>query len=146
VVSVFIRDVWKILHFLVVGVLHLRRNNVLAAGPFSQINSPATFAAEREVLDRLGHDLLADRTLQFVLWLDGHKSIVDGIHGLRATDHLVATLKVTEPKVENQVRHVGPEMGKDYRKRSSGSDVVQREDQEYGGQGDRIRKALIQVV
>ena len=50
----------------------------MPAGPFAQINQPATFAAEREVLGRFRSRFLADRTFRVDLGLARHESIVDG--------------------------------------------------------------------
>jgi hypothetical protein len=62
----------------VAGVLYRRGDHVLARGPFSEIDQPATFAAEREVL-RTDHDgLLANGTLQLNVAFPCHFSIVDG--------------------------------------------------------------------
>src|SRR5579864_865871 len=65
--------------YFVRDIAHRRRDHVLAAGPFTKINQPATFAAKREVLGRSLHGLLADRAFEFCLLLAWHSSILDRI-------------------------------------------------------------------
>jgi hypothetical protein len=77
-VVIIFTGVAKVLHFSVVGILHGRRDDVLSASPFAEINQPATFAAEREVFGSLRNRFLADRTFQLDLGLTRHDSIVDG--------------------------------------------------------------------
>jgi hypothetical protein len=50
---------------------------VLTAGPFTQINQPATFAAEREILSRALHRLFAGGALHLDFSLADHRLIVD---------------------------------------------------------------------
>jgi hypothetical protein len=70
-------------------VRHGRRDHVLSAGPLAQIDQLATFAAEREVLRRVHHRLLANKTLQldlrFGLAFRHYSSIVDGIPVAKVT-------------------------------------------------------------
>jgi hypothetical protein len=77
-ISVFISAVTGTLYFAVVRILHWRRDDVLSAGPFAQINQSASFAAEREVLNGLLHGLPADRTFQLDRGFARHRLIVDG--------------------------------------------------------------------
>src|ERR1700690_1246810 len=78
VISLIISCVAKLLNFDVVGILHRRGYDILSAGPFAQVNGPAAFTAEREVLGSSGHGLFADRAFRFDFPFPGHQSIVDG--------------------------------------------------------------------
>jgi hypothetical protein len=70
----------RLIQKFVFHIEHRRRDHVLVARPFAQIERPATLTAEREVLAAAGSRLLADRAFQFDLrWrLARHTSIVDG--------------------------------------------------------------------
>ena len=70
----------RLIQKFVFHIEHRRRDHILAARPFAQIQRTATLTAEREVLAAAGSRLLADRAFQFDLrWrLARHTSIVDG--------------------------------------------------------------------
>ncbi len=60
------------------GVLDRRGDDVLAGGPFPEIDQPAPLAAERGILCAGRDGFLANGTLQLDIGFPRHFSIVDG--------------------------------------------------------------------
>src|SRR5438105_4957791 len=71
---VLARFSWPALAIGVASIAQRRRDHIRATGPLSQIDDPATLAAERELRVRTLHRLLADGTTKSDGALTGHRT------------------------------------------------------------------------